>query len=163
MGLADLIAAYGMIAGSHTGGHFNEASKQGIPIGLNPREFSESWKEPDSMPNRTRMNGAGFEMQDFVSDKLPVVGKREADLANAIYNALYASGLALGNQKDMMYEGGDVGGIAHNSGVPVHRVKQMLYATALADLARSQDDDARWKVRFHATNGAPGLMFDYKW
>lgn len=161
MDIANLIAAYGMIAGAHTGGHFNEAARQGIPIGLNPREFSEIWAEPASARDRTRMNGAGFEMQDIVSDKLPVVGKQEADLANAVYNAIYASGKI--PLKNARYVDGDIGGIAQNSGISEHRIKQMLYANALADLVRSQNDDAKWKMRFHAIDGFPGLMLDYRW
>ena len=156
MNLGELIQAYALVSGLHTAGHFNEAGRQGLPITLDTKTFTENWQTPSSNSNSARMNGAGFETQDRIT---PMMNSRAMDLANALYKALYASGLTFAGNN--FNQGGDIRATESDSGNKY--TKELVLASALSDLIRSKQDNPNWNMRFHVTDGAPGLMFDYRW
>lgn len=156
MTLQEFLQAYALVSGAHTAGHFNEASKQGLPISLDTKTFTENWGTPTSDRNAARMHGAGFEAQDNITRPM---NDKAINLANALYKALYASGVTLAGSN--MKSDGDIGATTEKSGNKYTR--ELVLASALSDLMKSQQSNPNMGLRFHVTDGAPGLMLDYRW
>lgn len=181
MGLLDLIAAYAIAQGSHTGGHFNQASNQGnpmrdVPMGLSVKQMAELWRTPDRWSKggtskdmthedylkdiskkRTDIHGAGFAMQDKVRDNLSGKEREEVSKMNALIKALYVAGIP---QKLSKLDGtkGDIKEMQKESGNKY--VPHMVGLTALSDLL--QKKDSRTSLGFRVENGQPGLVINHR-
>lgn len=156
MDILPILQGYAIAQGSHTGGHFDEAGNQGIPISLHAREFAEHWNQPDIKKN-IDMDGAGFRMQDQVVN---AGNNREAHLISAIIKALYLAGVPKMLGGDSM-RGGDIEEVKDHSGN--RYTPHMLGATAISDLAGYNNPDRNWSLGFSTFGtGQPGLIYTHR-
>lgn len=173
MDLSSLLAAYLALSGGHTLGHLSVANDTGAPSKINWNDLTERWNRPESEiarplmgkpfyipgPKETQRQGAGFSLQDKLTS---TIGTPETSMANALYKAMYLTGISNAFGGNPNYKDGDIGGIAKNAGIHSDKIKAMLGVSALADLVKANRPDDKWNVRFHATEGNPGLMFDWR-
>lgn len=122
-------------------------------------------KEYADMNNRKRANihGGGFDMQgkitQLVSDAYPDQDvAKSVRMAEAIHEALYASGAFEKGAKDMI-QGGDFGGMEKTSGNKQTRAIVALDAIKNFIMATNGKKETNWDVRPTVIDGAPGAMF----
>ena len=155
MGLLDLIAAYAVAQGSHTGGHFDQAAKQGIPIKL--EGIVEKWNQPDVRKN-TDIDGAGFQLQDSVANS---VDNKNINLANALIKIGYLLDTPAMLDKNLAGYG-DIRNMERESGNP--HVDKMILATALSDLMKYNNPEQKWSIGFSTFGtGQPGIVYNRRW
>lgn len=184
MELADILTALLIAQGSHTGGHFRQATNPDNPmrnesINLDTKKLKESWNvrdewspapgyedlqisHEDYLKDNRRKNidihGAGFTTQDRVRDMTTGKTREDVSKANAIIKALYLAGVP--SMMTGLNRGqGDIKAIKHLSGNKY--VSEMIGMSILSDLL--QKPDSRTSLGFTVQNGAPGLMLNYKW
>lgn len=163
--LEQLLAAYAISQGTHTGGHFYQANNPGnpmrdVPMRLNPQELVEEWNIPDDwqparpggaynalhMPyedyladnNRKAadIHGAGFAMQDRIGNALQGTEIQRPVLGmNALIKGLYLSGAPMKLSQQLNQSGGDIGGLERTTGN--NYIKELLAASALWDAIRA--------------------------
>lgn len=155
MGLLDLISAYAIAQGSHTGGHFDTANKQGVPMHLDG--FEEVWKQPDIRKD-IDINGAGFQAQDNVVNRS---SNKDASLVSALIKGAYLAGVPGMLNKNL--DGyGDINNMVRESGNKY--VPHMIGLTSLSDMMGYMNPDRNWSLGFSTFGtGQPGLLFNYRW
>ena len=157
LGLMDLLSV-GLSQGGHTGGHFAEASSQGVPMKLSG--LQEVWDQPDVRKD-VDINGAGFGMQDLLSRGLGGTELEKTLLANALIKGGYVLGLP--GVFDRNLKGyGDIENIERLSGNRF--VRELVILSALSDLYNYGSGNNQWGVGLSTFGtGQPGLMFNYRW
>lgn len=157
MGLNELLQAYLIAQGSHTGGHFIQAQNpddpmDDVPISLDLKNLTEKWRTPD---NRTAadIHGAGFGFQDTIRNLIPDEETRNnVGEMSALIKGLYLAGVPMKLSKQMK-SGGDIEALERTSGN--RYVKPLVGISALADLYDIP-------IKFTTVNGAPGLMYSMR-
>jgi len=161
MDMLDLIAAYAISQGVHTGGHFNEAARQEIPIRLDVKNFKEVWRQPDNRKDAD-LNGAGFQAQDDI--KTALHGTKEgqnAALLNAIIKGSYLAGVP-GLLSKNSHGFGDIENMERTSGNKY--TKGLIAGTLIDDLATYLHPEKKWSVGFSTFGtGQPGLKVNFGW
>ena len=188
MDIPKLIAAYLISQGAHTGGHFNEANSQNVPIRLDAKNLIEDWEvkskrldpekvksspyrdfilsneqiENDNNRKRASIHGAGFSMQDKVRDLInDPETKKDVSLMNAAIKAAYLMGVPQALSKKISDGNNeDIGGMEKTSGNK--NVKGLLAASILADIYTMKNPKSNSNIQFTTVNGAPGLVFNRK-
>ena len=185
MGLLDLIAAYAIAQGAHTGGHFKQATNQenpmrDVPMGLNAKEFAEKWqvndewKAPngkykelvmshedylkDNVKKKTDIHGAGFATQDMMRDKMSGKTREDVSKMNALIKLMYLAGVP-GMLNEQFKSSGDIKEMQKESGNKY--VPHMVGLTALSDIL--QKKDSKTSLGFRVENGQPGLVINHRW
>lgn len=163
--LTKLLAAYAMVTGAHSGGHFYEAEQQGLPARLNLSTLTEDVGAPYRNNDReARFGGAGFRMQDSI---MPYFDKTEMGkpmrVANAAYKTLYP--MMVNKMATGAYDGGDLGQIDHVKGKNYGR--EALAISAAADLLKAgyPEELKNHNLSFwqDPKTGAPGLQYQLRW
>lgn len=163
MNLLDLISAYAITAGAvHPHGHVAEGYRNDVPMRIDYRSGTE--KLSKQMPDRmtaTQIHGAGFEAQDDIKNAMAdPKAKSEMSIANALYKALYLSGIPDKFAKGMD-QGGDIGAMEKTSGN--NHLREILTASMLADLIAYKYPNKNWDVGFSTFGtGQPGLKLNVK-
>jgi len=188
MDIPKLLAAYIISQGAHTGGHFNEANSQGVPISLDAKNLIEDWEvkskrldpekvksspyrdfilsneqiENDNNRKRASIHGAGFSMQDKVRDLInDPETKKDVSLMNAAIKAAYLLGLPQKLSSEITSsKNNDIGGMKNASGN--RYVKGLIAASGLMDLYKTNHPEGNSSIQFTTVNGAPGLVFNRK-
>ena len=184
MELADIITALLIAQGSHTGGHFRQATNPGNPMrnermGLDLKDLAETWEVKDKWspaPGYERLqmshedylndnkkkaadiHGAGFATQDRVRDMMDGKPRSDVSKANALIKLLYLAGVPSMLSK-MNGSKGDIKELKEVSGNKY--IPELLGLSVLSDLL--QKPDSRTSLGFTVQNGAPGLLLNYKW
>ncbi|MEE9354207.1 MAG: hypothetical protein V3U75_01320 [Methylococcaceae bacterium] len=143
---------------SHSLGHVGQGNRVGIPVKVNPNEFTETWHTRDKK-KALKIHGAGFRAQDELTRQLGASSMpKEASLANAIYKAGYLLGVA----KQVTGVDDDIDHIGKNTGSKTP-TQLSLIASILSDIHKSKHPDRKWDLGFwQSKNGAPGLRATIK-
>lgn len=155
MDLKSFLEAYALSAGAmHPYGHVEAGDRKDNPVKIDYKNLIEKWDtRKGGNSAQTDLHGGGFEMQDKLSG---LSNSPDLSLSNAIYKLLYlmgsykfGSGIGEGDIKAMQRTSG-------NKYVP-----EIIAATALSDLYKSQNPTADWSLGFTTLNGGtPGLIFN---
>lgn len=189
MGLLDLIAAYAIAQGSHTGGHFRQANNPENPmrdtkISFIPRKLAEDWENWDTKDDYKKPNEKDkykelvLSKEEYIKDKK----KKDVDIQGA--------GFATQDKMLSMMEGHGreniskmnalikllfLSGVTNkisDTGIAKGDIKEMQHMsgnkyvphmvglTALSDLL--QKKDSRTSLGFRVENGQPGLVINHR-
>lgn len=160
MDFQGLLKAGLMNQATHTGGHMEEAYRQGMrPAYVDWSEGVEvvpRWVNNPQNDQQKRAAGiwhsAGFEEQQETARKLEGTGlEGDFRLTEGLYKLGYLAGLHSSNTQ------GDVESLTRISGNKA--TPGLLGFSALVDLYKSQNPDPSWDINFIAPSGAPGLLF----
>ena len=159
--LQDIISAYLIAQGAHTGGHFYEAGQHDVPIELNAKTMSESWKTRDKRKNGD-IHGAGFYMQDRMRDEIDDHEmKKKVATVNALIKAFYLTD-GPGKLSGSLEQGGDIRGMEKTTGN--HYVKPLIALSILEDIRQAKSkDNGKLSYGFDVVDGAPGGRVTYRW
>jgi hypothetical protein len=150
--LSSILMALGLSAGLHPWGHYQAGNDVGVPVGMNWRQGTESWDTGGDKRKDVYMDAGGFDIQDRVSEAIDDPNLR---IANALYKAGYLAGI-----KPSQTEG-DPELMERLSGNKM--TKELLAATVLFDLWKSQNAESNFNLRFVAPEGTPGLVGTWRW
>ena len=184
MDLLSLLQAYAIMQGSHTGGHFDSASKIGVPISMNGIT-EENWGEPTETKTRPHYEpvktGNGIFDKKYIQTGIEEyqspnyraktdingagfqiqdeisskVNNKETSLVNAFLKSLYLAGVP----KIMNGNQGDIKEMQKSSGN--RYVPHIVGATALSDVIGSMYPKRDWSLGFSTFgNGQPGVVFN---
>jgi hypothetical protein len=143
-----------LLGGSHTLGHFDEASRNNVPASLDG--FGEAFDMRGTTPqDRANIHGAGFKRQDIMNQAL---NTNESSLANAIYKLSYLMGLP--QTIDSNITRGDIQDIKNDvGGFP----REIIGITALSDLLKASGRMPNSSFTFNQNqNGIPMLQFNHR-
>lgn len=149
--LQDLALALALQAGVHPYGHVGSGSELGVPVDINWRQRGETMPFGLDERKKSEILGGGFALQDRLAPMMGSSGR----IANALYKLGYMSGATLPSGTQ-----GDIEDLERTSGNKM--VKPLLGASIGADLLQAYKPNDRWNMRFVAPQGAPGLMFDWR-
>lgn len=192
MGFKELIQAYIIGQGSHTGGHFIQAQNpdnpmRDVPMKLDARNLVENWDIPDkwSPPREDNpykdlhmshkdyladnnrksadIHGAGFAEQDRIRNLIDdPETKKDVSIVNALIKGAYLAGVPMKLSKQIR-SGGDIEGMEATSGNK--HIKEFVGASALWDLLKGTGAIKNQNIDygFDVIDGAPGGRITARW
>lgn len=162
MSVSDLLQAFLANQAAHTQGHMASAEQMGMPSYVDWQrgvEVVPPWvSNPQTEDQRraaTMWHGAGFMGQQNTGKQAEGGSFQQPyDLAQGLYKALYSLGVKPSGIS------GDIENMERISGN--RYVKPLLGVSALSDLYRAYNPDAKFGIDFVAPQGAPGIQLNFK-
>lgn len=154
--LLELALAGLLSTGSHALGHVKTGAKEGVPVKINYKDFTETW-DTDSLKKDLKINGGGFRGQDALSR---FTDTKKLAKSTRIINGLYKLAYLLDAPTAL---GVDTKGDIDNMGKHKKAMQASVFASALSDLHKSKNPDRKWDLDlWQSKDGVPGIKIRWK-